>query len=38
MHFKSAQAIKDASIQDLEEVVDKKKAKAIFDHFRLPPD
>ena len=35
MYFKSADKIKQASLEELQEVVDKKKAKAIFDYFRL---
>lgn len=38
MHFKSAQKIKEASMEELLEVVDKKKAKAIFDYFRSNPE
>ncbi len=34
MYFKSADKIKKASMEELLEIVDKKKAKAIFDYFR----
>jgi len=33
-HFKSNKSIKEASIKDLEEIIDKKKAKILFDYFK----